>query len=76
MSWRDWDNSFMAFKAFFDGGVTHSMKSSHGSVSFETIGCMDVLHVPIAYQKGDNGFVVPAAQECMPHIILLRHAAC
>ncbi|CAL9013010.1 unnamed protein product, partial [Prunus brigantina] len=22
MSWRDWENSFMAFKAFFDGGVT------------------------------------------------------
>ncbi|CAL9012397.1 unnamed protein product [Prunus brigantina] len=40
MSWQDWENSFMAFKAFFDGGVTHSMKSSHGSVSFETIGCM------------------------------------
>ncbi|CAL9030476.1 unnamed protein product [Prunus brigantina] len=42
MSWQDWENSFMAFKAFFDGGVTHSMKSSHGSVSFETIGCMDL----------------------------------
>ncbi|CAL9001556.1 unnamed protein product, partial [Prunus brigantina] len=22
MSWQDWENSFMAFKAFFDGGVT------------------------------------------------------
>ncbi|PQQ18426.1 uncharacterized protein Pyn_23520 [Prunus yedoensis var. nudiflora] len=22
MSWEDWENSFMAFKAFFDGGVT------------------------------------------------------
>ncbi|CAL8079041.1 unnamed protein product [Prunus armeniaca] len=42
MPWQDWENSFMAFKAFFDGGVTHSMKSSHGSVSFETIGCMDL----------------------------------
>ncbi|CAL2233873.1 unnamed protein product [Prunus armeniaca] len=42
MPWQDWENSFMAFKAFFDGGVTHSMKLSHGSVSFETIGCMDL----------------------------------
>ncbi|XP_016649217.1 PREDICTED: uncharacterized protein LOC107880980 [Prunus mume] len=32
MSWQDWDNSFMTFKAFFHDGVTHSMKSSHGSV--------------------------------------------
>ncbi|CAL2271819.1 unnamed protein product [Prunus armeniaca] len=22
MSWQDWEDSFMAFKAFFDGGVT------------------------------------------------------
>ncbi|CAL2256153.1 unnamed protein product [Prunus armeniaca] len=32
MPWQDWENSFMAFKAFFDGGVTHSMKSSHDVV--------------------------------------------